>query len=665
MAWLARLRLALAAGRELGVRPLALYGLYRFGLRSGYWRRCTPARPDYPSLTGGLQSPPAPSGVQNWLLSTPQVAQQVSNEAAEICAGQVRLFGGGPRPLALAPAQPLQHWSAYEQGRAGWGAEDPKLIWEPARFGWVFTLGRSSLCTTGGDYAACFWQQFEHFLETNPPNQGPNWASAQEVALRLVAWLYAAWVFAAAQATTPQRIERLRGAVALHAQRILATLVYARSQNNNHLLTEALGLYAAGLALADVDEAAHWRESGWRWLHEGLQNQIEPDGTYSQHASNYHRLMLQTALWAWALAARTGQTFPPASLQRLAAATRWLLAQLDPLSGRVSNLGSNDGAYILPLAAGGFCDYRPVIQAAGRVFLGQAPLLPGDWDEFSLWLEALAGQPLPAATEKPFVRPASASEPYPTLGAGSTWASLRAVQFRGRPAHADQLHVELWWRGHNLAGDAGTYRYTAPAPWDNALAHTGVHNTITIDHQAQMRRAGRFLWLERAQARLLAASANELVAAHDGYERRGVRHIRYLRRVTDTHWQIYDLLTASERGPAQPHTCCLHWLLPDWPWRIDNHTLTLTSPEGSTLTLALTITSPTEGKPVVQIIRSGLVLYGPHQPLPIFGWRSDAYDERRPALSLRLSLHAPLPVELSSNWILPEDEFLSKNITGR
>ena len=33
----------------------------------------------------------------------------------------------------------------------------------------------------------------------------------------------------------------------------------------------------------------------------------------------------------------------------------------------------------------------------------------------------------------------------------------------------DQLHLDLWWRGLNIAQDAGTYLYNADPPWDNPL----------------------------------------------------------------------------------------------------------------------------------------------------------------------------------------------------
>ena len=86
-----------------------------------------------------------------------------------------------------------------------------------------------------------------------------------------------------------------------------------------------------------------------------------------------------------------------------------------------------------------------------------------------------------------------------------TWAYLRAARFTGRPGHADQLHLDLWWCGLNVAQDAGTYLYNAPPPWDNALARSEVHNTLVVNGLEQMTRAGRFLYLERAQARVQQA----------------------------------------------------------------------------------------------------------------------------------------------------------------
>ena len=65
--------------------------------------------------------------------------------------------------------------------------------------------------------------------------------------------------------------------------------------------------------------------------------------------------------------------------------------------------------------------------------------------------------------------------------------------------------------------DAGTYLYNAAPPWDNSLAFTAVHNTLTVNQRNQMTPAGRFLFVDRAQAEVVEAADDRLTARHDGY----------------------------------------------------------------------------------------------------------------------------------------------------
>ncbi|RPJ38225.1 MAG: hypothetical protein EHM21_17150, partial [Chloroflexi bacterium] len=523
---LIRLPQGLKAVRELGLAQTFWYAVYQVGMRSGFYRRATPTRP-YPTLTTRILSPFAIPDRQQMQRVLGSQLEPLIAEANAVAAGQVCLFGGPVVPLVLAPPDATRHWTAYEARPKTWGVEDLKFLWEPARFGWVYGLGRAFAITADEKYPAAFWENFKTFLNANPLNQGPNWSSAQEAALRLLAFIYAAGAFKQSSSSTPAQFECLAGAIAVHAQRILPTLSYARAQNNNHRITEALGLYAAGCTLPDHPLAKGWRKTGWDEINRAFQSQIEPDGTYAQHSMNYHRLMLHAALQAQLF----GQAFPQATARRLAAAALWLLAQVDPQSGRVPNLGSNDGANILPLSSGEFGDFRPAGQAAARAFLGQAAFPPGAWDEMALWLRQpmLDSPPLPALPQSPAVH---------RLGDSHSWATVRAVRFKSRPSQADQLHIDLWWRGENIALDAGTYRYTAAAPWDNALGQTFVHNTVEVGGQNQMRRAGRFLWLDRAQARLFdtRSFSNDAIAAqHDGYQHLGVLHKRSLKKSGNNH----------------------------------------------------------------------------------------------------------------------------------
>jgi hypothetical protein len=667
--------MSLKALRELGPRKLALFAWYKVGLKVGYFRWRTSSKisntgiPQHlPSAIHPLFCSPDPDNIRATIGS--DGLSQLIVEADEIVDGHVRLFGGQPVPLNLIPPGKLVHWTESEREQKGTG--DAKFIWEPARFGWVFTLGRAYHLTGDERYPEAFWRYFERFLQANPLNYGPNWESAQEVALRLIAFIFAAQIFADSAHSTDDKKSKIAASIASHSARIPPTLIYARSQNNNHLLSEAAGLISASLALPEHPHAKRWSKLGWKWFRNGLQTQITDEGAYMQQSTNYHRLMLQLVLWVNRISGDmdASQQLVSSNLQavipKLQLATRWLLALTDPESGCAPNLGPNDGAYILPLTVQPFGDYRPVLQAASQVFLGQSVFEGGAWDEMSLWLiveQASALRNHPAGVSHPTSEIAT---PF-TLQTPHSWAYLRTVHFYDRPGHADQLHLDLWWRGLNVAQDAGTYLYNADPPWDNALTHTAVHNTVMVDNHQQMTPAGRFLYLDWAQAEILEqaqvqdGSWNRIVATHDGYQRIGMMHIRSVTANKDDRWLIEDRIQplADDVGRAL-HTVRLHWLLPDWKWKIDDSSLTIEvfSPFGW-IELDVCSQPPVAENPLsvvsVQLIRAGELLYGAGEISPTWGWVSPTYGVKSAALSCVVTAVAALPLTLTSEWNFPHD----------
>jgi hypothetical protein len=663
---LTRLDLNRKALRDLGFQQVRLYAAYRIGLRSGAVRRREA------NLLGALRSAgpatiasplqlPDPQGILSLL---PDRSRAAIAGAEEILGGQVRLFGGPPIPLQLAYPGPLSHWSTYEGMARTPDGRDIKWIWESGRFGWALTLARAFHLTGDDRYAASFWERFESFNRDNPPFLGPHWVSAQEVALRLIALAFSAQVFERSPRSTPERREILSLSLAAHAVRLPLTLDYARAQNNNHLLTEAAGLVTAGAYLPGHPQASEWEKLGWHWLQEGFQSQIDQQGAYTQHSANYHRLMLQTALWVQAL----GKPFPAENCRRLAAATHWLLALLDPATGRVPNLGPNDGAYILPLTSLSWSDFRPVLQAASLAFLGGPAFERGPWDEMALWLVDWVKRGDRAPHEKQAPGDPTAGPHTLHQKAHPSWAYLRVARFTGRPGHADQLHLDLWWQGHNIAQDAGTYLYNASPPWDNALAGTEVHNTLTIAGRDQMTRAGRFLWLDWAQARVIAPEramdrlSEHLVAEHDGYRQLGLVHRRSVTAHGDGRWTIEDSVLPSSklsRGSkiAQLQAARLHWLLPDWPWQHESLAggggmLRLESP-GGWVGLKIWIESVQPMDSQFTLARAGELLFGAGPVAPTWGWVSPTYGIKEPALSFSLLVKARPPLKLFSEWNFP------------
>jgi hypothetical protein len=662
--------------QQLGPQQASQYAIYQLGMRSGSIQRRTLSRP-YGSWvidTARWTDFPDPDYLLKILGSE---SETLTQQAGEILKGQITIFGQVKTTLEAVPPASLRHWARFEGAKVN--GRDIKFTWEPARFGWIFPLARAYHLTRDEAIPTVFWQFIEQFLATNPPNLGPQWASAQEVALRLIAMTFAGVHFGAGAESNSRRMKMLGGAIAAHATRIPPTLSYARAQNNNHLLSEAAGLYTAGIFLPQHPDAAYWRETGWTWLQRGFQSQIAPDGTYMQHSTNYHRLMLQLALWTRRMAGLVGESFPDRTLARLAAATEWLLARTDADNGRVPNLGPNDGAYIFPLSVCPFDDFRPVVQAAYQAFLGSRAYPPGPWDEMELWfrvggpregLHYLKERVLPRGTgdrnrkrrqkstarrprqaalsSRAILNPATILR-HPTL---PSRAELRAATFRGRPGHADQLHVDLWWLGYNIARDPGTYHYNASPPWENSLASAFHHNTLTINGLDQMTSAGKFLYLDPAQARIVKASPSRISAEHDGYRRLDVLHRREL-RIMESGWRISDSVfnpAAFERLSTEVFELRLHWLLPDWPWHSDAAgQIELEAPMG---TIRLNVASDQLASANHQVIRAGQLLDGAGPVLETAGWYSPTYAVKEAALSFVVPFLTTLPFNLTSTWTL-------------
>ncbi len=675
--------LILKAIAEIGPRSLIYYLVYQLGLRSGYYRWRTPATTTA-NIEQDKNTPPTPVTIRRGAIHLPtqkdlfailgdEGIQKLVMQADEVVSGSVRLFGGPPFPLEFTPPQPIMHWTEYEKKKTKVLSQDIRWVWEIGRFGWAFLLGRAYHICHDERYSNAFWRYAKAFFNANPTNMGPHWVSGQEIALRLMALAFAAEVFADSTYTTTQNNHWLGRTIAEHAHRLPLTLPYALAQNNNHLLVEAVGLFTAGLVLDQHPHAKRWQRLGARLFQWGICSQIAADGTYTQHSTNYHRLMLQVALWMWMLENHIHHTdstiFSPTCLERLASATHWLLALLDWESGRVPNLGPNDGAYILPMTICPFDDHRPVLQSASLAFLHQDVLPPGIWDEMPLWfnlrrMEKVITQPL---VEPSFHAKNNLQQTPHVLRSGDSHAYLRIARFHSRPGHADLLHVDLWWRGINLAQDPGSYLYNASPPWDNSLSRTMVHNTISINGLDQMRRAGRFLWLDWAKSIVISYEQNKetfwerLVAQHDGYRSIGVIHQRAI-ECPPGKWLVTDSLLLAKFRPLQyrQYTAHLHWLLPDWEWQINHDDryrschVRVMSPHGwITLQLYVQATSKAiQPKATLHIVRAGELVYGSGEANPILGWVSPSYGYKVPALSVFLVVRGALPMTLISEWHL-------------
>jgi asparagine synthase (glutamine-hydrolysing) len=271
------------------------------------------------------------------------------------------------------------------------------------------------------------------------------------------------------------------------------------------------------------------------------------------------------------------------------------------------------------------------MQAAHYYFSGARLFANGPWDEDLLWLfgpSALAAPVSERGSERDF---AATNGGYYKLRTESGFAFVRCATFRDRPGQADLLHVDLWWRGRNIACDAGTFSYNSPDPWNNPLAHTAYHNTVTVDDRDQMDRIARFLWLPWLKGKVHGCkrtSAGHLAyweGSHDGYARLTppVDHRRGVLQLGDESWLVVDSLTSSA-----PHRYRLQWLVPDMDhsWQEEQAMLTLETEAGPYH--VQTVALPRRG--VCSLVRG--------DENSARGWRAPYYSYKEPALSLDLTV---------------------------
>lgn len=209
---------------------------------------------------------------------------------------------------------------------------------------------------------------------------------------------------------------------------------------------------------------------------------------------------------------------------------------------------------------------------------------------------------------------------------------LRVAKFNGRPSHADQLHFDLWMNDDNILIDPGTFSYNNPPPWDNSLSSTFVHNTVMIDGNDQMTRAGRFLWLDWAQGRIInvirshEGAIEQVRASHDGYLRLGINHVREIHHRNSGHWTISDQLMLTKAGR---HRYRLQWNLPAWDWQMNGNKLIIQ--KKSTI---VHMDLMAYGIPEISIVHGGKTVLGTHIAKEWEGWCSWEYGQKEECLLL-------------------------------
>jgi hypothetical protein len=592
-----------------------------------------------------------------------ETSRSVVASAARLCQGRFDLLGyralsfGNPVDWHLDPVSsvraPRVHWSRLNPlDRAVVG--DSKVVWEVNRHQWLVTFGQAYRLTGDDRYARAFVGSVREWIDANPHGQGINWASSLEVALRIISWCWALFLFRGAPSIPEAFIIEMIRSIGVHAAHVERYLSHYFSPNT-HLTGEALGLLYAGTLFPELRRARRWCEQAIRILGEQSLRQISPDGVYVEQATCYQRYTAEIYLHAMILAGRSGLVFPPAVTARIESLLDFLLWVRNP-DGSMPMIGDADGGWLLPLTARDPDDLRGVFSTAAVLFgrPDYAWAAGGSVAPETVWLVGRRGlEDFQALTAS-----APASSPSRLFAEGghavmrSAWTrDAHHLIFDAGPlgtfghGHADLLNVQCAVFGEPCVVDAGTHNYTGDAGWRDFFRSTAAHSTVTVDGLNQAIPAGPFDWRTRPGVRLRRWESTETFdiadAEHDAY--RGlpdpVGHRRRVIFAKPRYWVIVDDLDGLDE-----HRVDLRFQFAPMEVRVDSDLWARARRrDGRGLLIR-----PFAALPLKTEVREGEV--NPPQ-----GWVSPDYGQRRPAPMIVYTTVTRLPLRVVTLLLPAED----------
>ncbi len=567
--------------------------------------------------------------------------ERLVREADAIVAHRIRLFGTEPTDVgdpirwnyehhkqAPTPTDFIGQVDYRDYAQVG----DCKWVWELSRHHHLVVLGRAYALTGDKRYAAEVVSQIKSWIDASPYGTGMNWRSPLELGIRLINWAWAIDLIKNADVLDGETSGAIAAVAETHIWEV-ARKYSKHSSANNHLIGEAAGVYIGAAFFSHAPHAAEYRAEAKRLLIVEMDEQVDTDGIHKELALGYHLFVLQFFLLAWHAGHRSGDPFPRAYSNKLLKVADFLDTWLSAGAEGV-HFGDADDGYVLDL--GGLRG-----DAAGWVAATRA-LLAKDGSDTSLeheqcyWLTGLCSQDKnnePSEAK----RDTLASIHFEEAGLSLLQTRIGregkpfAVTFDSGPlgyksiaahGHADALSFTVRYNGAAFLVDPGTYDYFTYDQWRNYFRSTQAHNTAEIDGRDQSEMLGKFLWGDRAKAKMvdwrITDNASMVIAEHDGYRRLTdpVTH----RRQLELNHRTGELVVSDTFECNGSHNVVLRFhCAPDCeiePIAQDDRTLHFVRPEG-TLRLSL----PDQADIAVSCGKTD----------PIAGWFSPAYHQKRPA----------------------------------
>ena len=431
-----------------------------------------------------------------------------------------------------------KHWSEIQDLSAEAG--DIKYVWEKARFSFLYDIIRYDYHYED-DQSAFVLHQIEDFIDKNPINQGPNYKCSQETSLRVMNWTFALYYYKDSKNLTEALFQKIMHSIYWQLHHVYHNIHFSRiTVRNNHAITETLMLYLSAKLFPFFPNVEKWSHQGKKWFEQEIAYQIYEDGTFLQFSMNYHRVAVQLLTWGIQLAKLNNEKFKDVVYKRAQKSLDFLDACMDPITGKLPNYGSNDGALFFKLTSDDYRIYRSQLDDLRAVLNGYT--YHDSNSTFWYGIQPTRKQPTAIPELATFEKSG-----YYIVQDGNTKTFLRCGGYKDRPFQSDNLHLDIWVNGINYLRDTGSYKYNAELEYVNYFNGAEGHNTVSIAKADQMLKGGRFIWyywVKRAKA-LLRKENNtyHFEGTIHAFKHLGT-NIQHTRKVTKSEgentWNIVD-----------------------------------------------------------------------------------------------------------------------------
>lgn len=450
-----------------------------------------------------------------------------------------------------------KHWSKINDFNPKNG--DIKYVWEKSRFSYLLTVMRYDH-HFGLDNSKFVFNEIESWIDQNPINQGPNWKCSQEISLRMFNWALLLDYYRDSTELTEERWKKIQHVIYWSMHHVFHHINFSRiAVRNNHAITETLMLTLSEFLFPFVPETKNWSKKGRKWFEKEIEYQIYEDGTFLQFSMNYHRVVIQLLSLGISVTENKGKPLSKVVYNRAYSSLDFLYQCLQEENGKLPNYGSNDGALFFPLSNEDYRDYRPQLDHLHFVLTG-TPLFETNYQDKS-WISNLDKKENKFAPLVKKMGPLSYRiGGYYLLRESDSFTFIRCGNHKDRPAHADNLHLDVWVNGENILMDSGTYKYNASPADVNYFTGTQAHNTVTISKQNQMLKGSRFIWYYWSQAKkaFWKEENDEFVFSGSisafGHISKGIKHTREIRKSKSIgQWVVNDKVSTNGNLNATQH----------------------------------------------------------------------------------------------------------------